>query len=138
MRVTTYASGHQPHDISAAGGRPAPGQVSPLDVPDDFFRVRLICVLLDAVGMCFDRGSLKRRLDDYLVLFQVIQRSCMPTVLTTDLKQVLCTLQRRTADGHLFHGFRHSRGIQFSALSCLLLIPITPGSAPEARPVQRC
>ncbi|KAG8952403.1 hypothetical protein FRC03_012156 [Tulasnella sp. 419] len=51
-------------------GRPLPGQVSPLDAPDDFFRVRLVCVLLDSCGMCFDRGSLKKRLDTFLVYFQ--------------------------------------------------------------------
>ncbi|KAF8322150.1 transcription factor [Clavulina sp. PMI_390] len=51
-------------------GRPNPEQPSPVDSPDDFFRVRLVCVLLDACGMCFDRGSLKRKLDDFLTFFQ--------------------------------------------------------------------
>jgi regulator of nonsense transcripts 2 len=52
-------------------GRPLPGQISPLDAPDDFFRIRLICTLLDACGMCFDRGSYKRKLDRFLNFFQV-------------------------------------------------------------------
>ena len=52
-------------------GRPLPGQVSVLDAPDDFFRIRLVCTLLDACGMCFDRGSYKRKLDRFLNFFQV-------------------------------------------------------------------
>jgi regulator of nonsense transcripts 2 len=52
-------------------GRPLPGVVCPIDTPDDFFRVRLVCTLLDACGMCFDRGSHKRKLNRFLTFFQV-------------------------------------------------------------------
>ncbi|KAG9123986.1 hypothetical protein FRC07_013290 [Ceratobasidium sp. 392] len=51
-------------------GRPLPGQVSPIDAPDDFFRVRLACVLLDSCGMCFDQGSQKKKLDNFLTFLQ--------------------------------------------------------------------
>ncbi|KAG6849824.1 hypothetical protein H0H93_004633 [Arthromyces matolae] len=51
-------------------GRPIPKQSVPLDMPDDFFRIRLVCVLLDTCGMCFDRGTQKRKLDNFLVFFQ--------------------------------------------------------------------
>ncbi|KAJ7587199.1 ARM repeat-containing protein [Mycena floridula] len=53
-----------------ADGRPLPHQSCPLDMPDDFFRIRLICVLLDTCGMCFDRGTQKKKLDNFLVYFQ--------------------------------------------------------------------
>nr|ASF90185.1 hypothetical protein SPAR06715 [Bartheletia paradoxa] len=52
-------------------GRPLPGQISPIDAPDDFFRVRLVCTLLDACGLCFDRGPQKIKLDDFLAFFQM-------------------------------------------------------------------
>jgi regulator of nonsense transcripts 2 len=52
-------------------GRPLPGVVCPIDSPDDFFRIRLVCTLLDACGMCFDRGSHKRKLNQFLTFFQV-------------------------------------------------------------------
>lgn len=52
-------------------GRPWPGQVAPLDAPDDYFRIRLVCTLLDTCGVCFDRGSLRRKLDDFLVFLNV-------------------------------------------------------------------
>ncbi len=38
---------------------------------DDFFRVRLILQLLDTCGSTFDKGANKRKLDQFLVVFQV-------------------------------------------------------------------
>ncbi|KAF5393301.1 hypothetical protein D9757_000666 [Collybiopsis confluens] len=55
---------------SEADGRPLPHYPCPIDMPHDFFRVRLVCVLLDTCGMCFDRGSQKKKLDNFLVFFQ--------------------------------------------------------------------
>ena len=60
-RIITF--GHE-------GGTPVPGKISPLDLPDDFFRVRLACTLLDTCGHCFDRGSAKKKLDFFLTFFQ--------------------------------------------------------------------
>ncbi|KAL0956498.1 hypothetical protein HGRIS_002642 [Hohenbuehelia grisea] len=51
-------------------GKPLPKQPCPLDMPDDFFRVRLVCILLDTCGMCFDRGTQKKKLDNFLTFFQ--------------------------------------------------------------------
>ncbi|KAL1736183.1 transcription factor [Schizophyllum commune] len=53
-----------------AEGRPLPRQPCPLDMPDDFFRIRLVCVLLDTCGMCFDRGTQRKKLDNFLTFFQ--------------------------------------------------------------------
>ncbi|EGG03325.1 uncharacterized protein MELLADRAFT_90304 [Melampsora larici-populina 98AG31] len=50
-------------------GRPSPEMICPIDGPDDFFRVRLICTLLHTCGHCFDRGSLKKRLNNFLTFF---------------------------------------------------------------------
>ncbi|KZP18693.1 ARM repeat-containing protein [Athelia psychrophila] len=51
-------------------GRPLPNQPCTMDMPDDFFRVRLVCTLLDTCGMCFDRGTQKKKLDNFLTFFQ--------------------------------------------------------------------
>ncbi|KAF9051213.1 transcription factor [Hymenopellis radicata] len=51
-------------------GRPLPNQTCLVDMPDDFFRVRLVCVILDTCGMCFDRGTQKKKLDNFLTMFQ--------------------------------------------------------------------
>ncbi|EEB97625.1 hypothetical protein MPER_03021, partial [Moniliophthora perniciosa FA553] len=40
-------------------------KVCTLDMPDEFFRVRLVCALLDTCGMCFDRGTQKKRLYNF-------------------------------------------------------------------------
>ncbi|KAI8443372.1 armadillo-type protein, partial [Phakopsora pachyrhizi] len=45
--------------------------ISPIDTPDDFFKVRLVCTLLSTCGHCFDRGSLKKRLNNFLKFFIV-------------------------------------------------------------------
>ena len=52
-------------------GLPIPGRDSPIDAVDDFFRVRQVCTLLDTCGGCFNRGSQKQRMDQFLVVFQL-------------------------------------------------------------------
>lgn len=52
-------------------GRPLPGQTASMDAPDDFFRLRLVCSLLDCCGVCFDKGSLRKRLDEYLAFLNL-------------------------------------------------------------------
>lgn len=49
-----------------------------IDAPDDYFRVRLVCTLLDTCGACFDRGALKKKLDSFLAFFQVRSSHSFP------------------------------------------------------------
>jgi regulator of nonsense transcripts 2 len=51
-------------------GTPTPGRHNPLDPSDDFFRIRLVCTVLDTCGTCFDRGLAKKKLDFFLTFFQ--------------------------------------------------------------------
>ncbi|KAF3316810.1 hypothetical protein TWF173_001474 [Orbilia oligospora] len=51
-------------------GTPQPGMYNHLDPPDNHFRIRLVCTLLDTCGHCFDRGSSKKKLDFFLAFFQ--------------------------------------------------------------------
>ena len=60
-RIVTF--GHE-------GGMPNPGKTNLLDLPDDFFRLRLVCTILDTCGICFDRGSSRKKLDFFLTFFQ--------------------------------------------------------------------
>jgi regulator of nonsense transcripts 2 len=60
-RIVTF--GHE-------GGTPAPGKVNLLDLADDYFRIRLVCTILDTCGICFDRGSSRKKLDFFLTFFQ--------------------------------------------------------------------
>lgn len=57
--------------MCSAEGRPLPGQMCPVDMPDDYFRIRLVCVLLDTCGMCFDKGTQQTKLDNLLTFFQL-------------------------------------------------------------------
>lgn len=54
-----------------AEGLPVPRRSSPIDAHDDFFRIRLVCALLDTCGACFNKGSSKKKLDHFLVIFQL-------------------------------------------------------------------
>lgn len=51
-------------------GTPVPGHSNTFDPPDDYFRIRLVCTVLDTCGMCFDRGSSRKKLDFFLTFLQ--------------------------------------------------------------------
>lgn len=57
-----------------ASGTPTPVRLNPLDLPDDYFRIRLVCNILETCGGCFDRGNAKKKLDFFLTFFQVCAR----------------------------------------------------------------
>ncbi|KAG6450375.1 hypothetical protein O3G_MSEX006590 [Manduca sexta] len=44
--------------------------VSPLDPPENVFRIRLVCALLEICGAYFNSGSSKKKLDYFLIFFQ--------------------------------------------------------------------
>lgn len=46
------------------------GSPSTLDPPDNLFRIRLVCILLETCGQYFNTGSSKKKLDCFLVFFQ--------------------------------------------------------------------
>lgn len=53
-----------------AGGFARPDNLNPLDLPDDYFRIRLVCSLLETCGMYFDKGAVKKKLDFFLTYLQ--------------------------------------------------------------------
>ncbi|KAK3111995.1 mRNA decay protein [Teratosphaeriaceae sp. CCFEE 6253] len=53
------------------GGYAQPGKISQLDLPDDYFRIRLVAALLETCGMYFEKGALKKKLDFYLAFLQL-------------------------------------------------------------------
>ncbi|OWP03436.1 nonsense-mediated mRNA decay factor (Upf2) [Marssonina coronariae] len=52
------------------GGPPIPGRSNPFDMPDDFFRIRLVATVLESCGMFFNRGAAGKKLDYFLSFFQ--------------------------------------------------------------------
>lgn len=53
------------------GGLPIPGRLNPFDMPDDFFRIRLIYFILDTSGLYFGKGNAGKKLDYFLSFLQV-------------------------------------------------------------------
>ncbi|KAF6841933.1 MIF4G domain-containing protein [Colletotrichum plurivorum] len=52
------------------GGPPVLGRLNPFDLPDDFFRIRLIATILETCGMYFAKGAAGKKLDYFLSFFQ--------------------------------------------------------------------
>ena len=52
------------------GGYARPELYNSLDLPDDYFRIRLVCNLLETCGMYYDKGAAKKKLDFFLTYFQ--------------------------------------------------------------------
>lgn len=68
-------------------GRPHPCKFTPIDAPDDFFRIHLVCTLLNTCGLCFDRGSSRKKMDIFLAFFQYYIHTKHP--LAMDIEFVL-------------------------------------------------
>ncbi|TDZ28361.1 Regulator of nonsense transcripts 2 [Colletotrichum spinosum] len=52
------------------GGPPIPSRYNSFDLPDDFFRIRLIATVLETCGMYFAKGAAGKKLDYFLSFFQ--------------------------------------------------------------------
>ncbi|CAK7273069.1 mRNA decay protein [Sporothrix epigloea] len=52
------------------GGPPIPGQINPIDLPDEYFRIRLVTTLLETTGTYFSKGVAGKKLDFFLFFFQ--------------------------------------------------------------------
>lgn len=59
-----------------------------LDPPEDFFRIRMVIILLETCGHYFDRGSSKKRLDPFLIHFQryILSKGHLPLDIEFDLQ----------------------------------------------------
>ena len=57
--------------FGASTGADAAASSALLDPPDHMLRIRLVCVLLDTCGVYFNAGGSKKKLDYFLVYFQV-------------------------------------------------------------------
>lgn len=52
------------------GGPPVPGRLNPLDLPDEYFRIRLVSTILETTGTYFSKGQTGKKLDYFLSFFQ--------------------------------------------------------------------
>ncbi|RKF81397.1 Regulator of nonsense transcripts 2 [Golovinomyces cichoracearum] len=52
------------------GGPPILGRITPFDMPDDFFRIRLVATILETCGVFFNRGASAKKLDYFLSFLQ--------------------------------------------------------------------
>uniref|UniRef100_A0A061R4F1 Regulator of nonsense transcripts 2 n=1 Tax=Tetraselmis sp. GSL018 TaxID=582737 RepID=A0A061R4F1_9CHLO len=73
------------------------GQAGEAVLEHALFRIRLVCTLLSACGQYFDRGPSKRRLDQFLVLFQhfCLWLAPLPLDVEYDVDDLLSSLRPR-------------------------------------------
>ncbi|KAM0923815.1 hypothetical protein ACQ4PT_005325 [Festuca glaucescens] len=66
-----------------------------LDPPEDFFRIRMIIILLQTCGHYFDRGSSKRKLDKFLLYFQryVLNKGPLPLDVEFEVQDMFAELR---------------------------------------------
>jgi regulator of nonsense transcripts 2 len=69
------------------GGYARPGGYNPLDLPDDYFRIRLVCNLLETCGMYYDKGAAKKKLDFFLTYLQYYV--CIKEALPMDVEFIV-------------------------------------------------
>lgn len=69
------------------GGYPRPGVINPLDLPDDYFRLRLVCNLLETCGPFYDKGAAKKKLDFFMTYLQYY--ICLKDPLPMDIEFVV-------------------------------------------------
>jgi regulator of nonsense transcripts 2 len=69
------------------GGYARPGLYNPLDQSDDYFRIRLVCNLLESCGMYYDKGAAKKKLDFFLTYFQYYV--CVKEALPMDVEFIV-------------------------------------------------
>jgi regulator of nonsense transcripts 2 len=74
-KITTY--GHE-------GGTPQPNSTNPLDLSDDYFRIRLVCTILETCGEFYNKGQAKKKLDFFLAFFQYYIHTKDPVPMDTD------------------------------------------------------
>merc|ERR1712000_117370 len=110
---------------------PRPDLINPLDLPDDFFRIRLVCTLLDVLGdlvEVFDRGPAKKKLDFFLTFFQYYITTKDPLPMDTDFL-VQDTFYKLRPHWKLVLDFEEAR-TAFAELT-QLTYQKTPGAAAE-------
>lgn len=83
----------------AEGGIPKPDVYSPLDPPDDFFRIRLICNILETCGVFWEKGVARKKLDFFLTFFQVCHKT-VHSIVGTNFRIVLHYNEAVDADGY--------------------------------------
>lgn len=69
--VSSYILVNELRTNTETGGPPVPGRPNPLDMPDDFFRIRLVATMLETCGMFFSRGAAGKKLEYFLSFLQV-------------------------------------------------------------------
>lgn len=73
-------------------GHETPEEADKLDPPFSYFRMRLVCSLLETCGQFFNKGLAKKRLDRFLTFFQRYLLAKPPLPLDVEFDVQVCPL----------------------------------------------
>lgn len=73
-------------------GHETPEEADKLDSPFSYFRIRLVCSLLETCGQFFNKGLAKKRLDRFLTCFQRYLLAKPPLPLDVEFDVQVCSL----------------------------------------------
>ena len=73
-------------------GHENPEEADKLDSPFSYFRIRLVCSLLETCGQFFNKGLAKKRLDRFLTFFQRYLLAKPPLPLDVEFDVQVCSL----------------------------------------------
>ena len=73
-------------------GHETPEEADKLDPPFSYFRLRLVCSLLETCGQFFNKGLAKKRLDRFLTFFQRYLLAKPPLPLDVEFDVQVCSL----------------------------------------------
>lgn len=72
-------------------GHETPEEADKLDPPFSYFRIRLVCSLLETCGQFFNKGLAKKRLDRFLTFFQRYLLAKPPLPLDVEFDVQVCS-----------------------------------------------
>lgn len=77
------------------GGPPVPGRINPIDLPDEYFRIRLVSTLLETTGTYFSKGVAGKKLDCFLFFFQyyIFTKNTLPMDIEFIVQDIFALLR---------------------------------------------
>ncbi|CAK7268412.1 mRNA decay protein [Sporothrix epigloea] len=77
------------------GGLPIPGRINPIDLPDEYFRIRLVTTLLETTGTYFSKGVAGKKLDYFLFFFQyyIFTKNTLPMDIEFIVQDIFALLR---------------------------------------------
>ena len=110
-------------------GHETPEMAAKLDPPDSYFRLRLVCKLLEACGHYFSSGSASARLERFLTCFQryLLAKPSLPFDVEFDVQvSIVCQCDQLCPQGMLVPAYDDDKSEDCRILRIIRLPMVSP------------